>query len=77
MTDILEQKESQLDSDYKDTQYRLQQVRDKGYDHISIEISLWTPIKVYFILMLVAVSCFGFYEELTGKNTWLHKYVRE
>ena len=27
--------------------------------------------------MFVAVSCFGFYEELTGKNTWLHKTVRK
>lgn len=77
MKDIFEQKESQLESDHKDTQYRIKQIRYKGYDHISVEISLWTPIKVYLIIMLVAVSCFGFYEELTGKNTWLHKTVRK
>ena len=51
-------------------------MRDKGFDRISVEISIWTPIKVYLIIMLVAVSCFGFYEELTGKATWLHKAVR-
>ena len=77
MKDILEQKQSQLESDYNDTKYRIQQLKDKGYDHISIEVSLWTPLKIYLVLMIVAFACFGFYEELTGKNTWLHKTVRK
>ena len=29
------------------------------------------------VLLFLAFGAFAFYEELTGKNCWLHKYVRK
>ena len=77
MKDLGQQKMSFLHSELNETRDRIRLTKDYGYDNIRIEFAIWLPFKIYILIIALIFISLGFYEELIGKNTQLHKYVRK
>lgn len=56
--------------------YALKEQKNWGYDQIEFEMSLGTPFKIYAIVILILFVLLGGYEELSGSNTFVNKWVK-
>ena len=52
-------------------------MKEKGFDEVYIELFTWLPLKFYLTMVVLLFVGYGFKEELEGKNTYMHKYIRK